>query len=198
MLPALSVAWSPNTPDVAAGVIEEARARQWRRRILGAAIGAAAGAAAAVLLALLGSGGSGPVARSIATPPTVASATVLARQPYMGMACASPQALACNRIGLAIWLRARAVTATARFDGESLALDSHKWSDAPVNGKHKFLAGFLQPGPFLNTGPFKALIAGMGRSGWQAPITRVYLVIDYGAGHEVQTSTNVIGFGGWG
>jgi hypothetical protein len=198
MLPALSVAWSPNAPDVSAGVIEEARARQWRRRIFGAAIVAAAGTAAAVLLALLGPGGSGPVAQSIETPPTVASATVLARQPYMGMSCTSPQGLVCNRIGVAIWLRTRAVTVTATFDGKSLALDSRKWSDAPVNGKHKFLAGFLQPGPFLNSGPFKALIAGMGRNGWQAPITHVHLVIDYGTGHNVQTSTSVIGFGGWG
>ena len=196
MLPALSVGWSPNAPDVAAGVIDDARARQWRRRLLSAAIVAAAGTA--LLVALLGPGGSGPVARSIETPPTVASATVLARQPYMGMACASPQALACNGIGLAIWLRTRAVTVTATFDGKSLALDSRKWSDAPVNGEHKFLAGFLQPGSFLNSGPFKALIAGMGRNGWQAPITHVHLVIDYGTGHKVQTNASVTGFGGWG
>jgi len=197
MLPVLSVAWSPSAPDVAAGVIDEARARQWRRRILGTVIVAAAGIAA-VLLALVGPGGSGPVAQSIATPSTVASGTVLARQPYMGMACVSPTAQICNRIGVAIWLRTPAATAIARFDGKSLALDSFKSSDAPVNGKHKFLAGFLQPGPFLNSGPFKALIAGMGRNGWQAPITHVNLVIDYGSGHTVQTSTIVIGFGGWG
>jgi hypothetical protein len=38
----------------------------------------------------------------------------------------------------------------------------------------------------------------MGRNGWQAPITRVHLVIDYGPGQTVQTNTTVIGFGGWG
>jgi hypothetical protein len=116
----------------------------------------------------------------------------------MGIACATPQAHVCNLIGLAVWLRSRAVTATATIDGRRLRLNSRKWSDKPVGGKHKFLAGFLQPGPFLRTATFKALLAGLGAEGWRAPITTVHLIIDYGGGRSVRTTTNVVGLGGWG
>jgi hypothetical protein len=116
----------------------------------------------------------------------------------MGVACATPQAQVCNRIGLAVWLRTPAVTAIATIDGRPLRLDSRAWSDQAVGGKRKLLAGFLQPGPFLRTATFKTLLAGMGAEGWRAPITTVHLTIDYGSGPSVRTTTNVIGLGGWG
>jgi len=46
--------------------------------------------------------------------------------------------------------------------------------------------------------PLRALVAGMGRDGWQAPLARVDLVIDFGAGRATRTSTTVAGVGGWG
>ena len=194
----------PDSLDVDAGVIEEARASQRRHRVAAIAV---VGVAVALVAGLLGGGGRSGT-RGIAAPRpvgglservlTVAPAAVFARPPAMGLACASPQDRVCKSVAFAIWLRTRAAAATANFDGQSLALDNRKWSDAPVNGKHKVLVGFLQPGPFLNGGPFRALIAGMGRMGWQAPTTRVHLVIDYGPGHRVQTNVTVVGYGGWG
>ena len=201
-----SVVVPPSPPGILAGVIEEARSRQLRRRIECVAAIVAAGVVA-TLLALMSPGGGRPGTREMTPPPaggvarypipSVAPATVLGQQTGMGMACATPSR-DCNLVTLGIALRTPAVAATATFDGQRLALDSRKWSDAPVNGKHRFLAGSLQPGPFLKTPPFKTLIAGIGKNGWQAPITRVHLLIDYGSGHKVQTTTSIIGFGGWG
>ena len=104
----------------------------------------------------------------------------------------------CDLIGLAVWLRTGAVSATATIHGEFFRLDSREWSGPAVNGKRTTLAGFLTPGPFVNSGWFRTLIAGMGREGWQAPITTVRLTIDYGGEQSVQTTTRVVGLGGWG
>jgi hypothetical protein len=145
-----------------------------------------------------------PIARPI---PAVAPSTVLAQQPYIGVACPAPVpfhaaraiaiTLACNRVGLAITLRTRAVTAIATINGQPFKLDSAAWSDPPVGGKHKSLSGFLQPAAFPKRGPFKIITD---RAGYRNRVTieRLHLVIDYGAGREVQTSLTELGYGGWG
>jgi hypothetical protein len=191
--------------SIDAGVIDDARARQWRRRAGLVATLAAASAAVALTLASLGSGtprastnGATDTGTATRIIPTLPAARVLARQPYMGLSCTSPQAVECDRVTLGVWLRARAVSATALFDGRRLLLDSRRLSDPPVKGKHLFVAGFLQPGPFLRKPPFSTLIAKMGGEGWHAPVTVVHLVVNYGRGHEVQTTTSVAGLGGWG
>ena len=105
-------------------------------------------------------------------------------------------ARACDRVGLAINLRTPAVTATATMNGQSFKLDSAAWSDPPIGGKHKSLAGFLQHARFLR-GPFKTVTFGNGVR-QRFTIEHVHLVIDYGAGREVQTSLTELGYGGWG
>lgn len=47
---------------------------------------------------------------------------VLARAPYMGVACPTPNSIACDRIGLAIWLKEPARTVTATIAGHHLRL----------------------------------------------------------------------------
>jgi hypothetical protein len=133
--------------------------------------------------------------------PTVAPSALLAEEPYIGVACPAPVpfsaaraiaiARACNRVGLSIDLRARAVTATATINGQAFKLDNGVWSDPPVGGKHQFLAGFVQPARFLH-GPFTTV----NRS--RVPIENVHLVIDYEAGHKAQTGLRLLGYGGWG
>jgi hypothetical protein len=137
---------------------------------------------------------------------TVAPSAVLVQQPYIGVACPAPvpfnaaqaiaTARACNRGGLSIALRTPAVTATATINGQSFKLDSSAWSDPPVHGKHRSLAGFLQPARFL-LGPFTT-VTYRGRVRQRLTIENVHLVIDYGAGHKVQTSVRLLGYGGWG
>jgi hypothetical protein len=137
---------------------------------------------------------------------TVAPSAVIARQPWIGVACPAPVpfnaaraiaiARACDRAGLSIVLRTGAVSATATINGQSFKLDSAHWSDPPVDGKHKSLSGFLQPARFLH-GPFKTVTF---RNGVRQRFTieHVHLVVAYGAGREVQTSLTELGYGGWG
>jgi hypothetical protein len=168
-------------------------------------------AVAALAVFLIADRSSQPSAPTRARPtsppvPTVAPSTVLAQKPYIGVACPAPLpfnaasaiaiALACNRVGLSIDLRTRAAGATATIDGQSFKLDSAAWSDPPVGGRHKSLSGFLQPARFLH-GPFKTVTF---RNGVRQRFTieHVHLVIDFGAGHKVQTSLQLLGYGGWG
>ena len=132
--------------------------------------------------------------------------SVLVDQPWIGVACPAPVpfnaaraiaiARACDRVGLAINLRTRAVTATATIGGQSFKLGSAAWSDPPVGGKHESLSGFLQHARFLH-GPFKTVTF---RNGVRQRFTveNVRLVIDYGAGRKVQTFLHELGYGGWG
>jgi hypothetical protein len=102
----------------------------------------------------------------------------------------------CDRVGLQISLRRRAVAASATINGQSLKLDSAVWSGPPVDSKRKSLSGFLQHARFLR-GPFKTVTF---RNGVRQRFTveHVHLVIDYGGGREVQTSLIELGYGGWG
>ncbi len=139
--------------------------------------------------------------------PTVAAATVLSRQPWIGVACPGPVpfnaaraltiARACDRVGLAIELRKPAMAAIATINGQTFNLDNRAESSPPLNtGKRMALAGFLQPARFLH-GPFKTVIY---RNDLRQRFTieNVHLMIDYGAGHTVQTSLQLLGYGGWG
>ena len=138
---------------------------------------------------------------------TVASSTVLVLQPWIGSLCPGPHSPAairasfrvplCGRVGLEIDLRRPALSATATINGQTFKLDDRWWSYPPFStGKHTVLAGFLHHARFLY-GPFKTVTF---RSAIRQRFTieNVHLVIDYGAGHKVQTSVQELGYGGWG
>jgi len=139
--------------------------------------------------------------------PTVAPLAVLTEQPWIGNSCPGPHSAAaveatpdvplCDRIGVGIGLRTPAVTAKASINGQSFKLDNAAESDPPVHGKHRYLAGFLEHAAFLKRGPFKTFTDNAGYR-YRLTIDHVHLVIDYGAGHKVQTSVTEFGYGGWG
>ena len=203
----------PPVEALDAGVIDEARQRERRHRGAAGAALIAAAVIAAIMLAFFGGGGNMSGGRgtpstqsaSLAVP-TVAPATVLAGQPWIGNACPGPHSKAavertpavplCDRVGLMITLRKPAVTATATINGQTFKLDNAVWSGPPVGGKRLALAGFLQHARFLY-GPFKTITF---RNGVRQRFTveHLHLVIDYGAGHKVQTSLQELGYGGWG
>jgi hypothetical protein len=64
-----------------------------------------------------------------------------------------------------------------------------------VGGKHKYLGGFLQPAG-LKTGPLKATSDARGYP--RLVTAAVHLVINYGGGRKLQTSTMVGLHPGWG
>lgn len=107
-----------------AGVIEEARRRQRRRRLRAAVVAAALAAGIAAYVAARADRPSARVSPSQDGPTAfVVPAAVLSRAPYMGVACATPNGIACDRVGLAIWLRRPATSVSATIAGRPLKLD---------------------------------------------------------------------------
>lgn len=196
-------------PRVSAGVIDDARRhRRRRRRLIGVTIAATLAAGIVALQVATRPQRQHVPATAHSSVPTVVPSTVLSRQPWLGSSCPGPHSVAalkrtpevplCDRVGLAIELRKPAVTATATINGQTFSLDNHAESSPPLNGtgKRLALAGFLQNARFLH-GPFKTITF---RNGIRQHFTveNVHLVIDYGAGHKIQTSLQLLGYGGWG
>lgn len=186
----------PRTTGLDQGVIEEARRRRRRRRRRGTIGAVIAAAVVGAVVWTLPGGGSAPVVHQPTQHiPTVDPAAVLAEEPYMGVSCPIPNSVACDRVGLGIELRTPAETATATIDGRPVRLDNRAWSDPPVGGKHKRLAGFLQPAGLKN-GPLR--ITTDSRGYHRLVTARVHLIVDYGGGHKIQTTTTVGLHEGWG
>jgi hypothetical protein len=195
-------------PRISAGVIDDARRHGWRRRrLIGVVIVATVATGIVALQVATRPQRQHVLATAHGSVPTEAPSTVLSRQPWIGNACPGPYSKAavertpavplCDRVGLMIEPRKPAVTATATINGQTFKLDDRWWSYPPFStGKHTSLAGFLQHARFLY-GPFKTITF---RNGVRQRFTieNVHLVIDYGAGHKVQTSIQELGYGGWG
>jgi hypothetical protein len=113
----------------------------------------------------------------------------------MGISCPTPDSTACDRVGLSISLRRRARSATATIAGMSLKLNSKSWSDAPVGGRHRVLAGFLHPAG-LRGGPLEIKYDADGHA--LPVIVPVVVTIRYSAGDVVRVSTDEPLAGGWG
>lgn len=132
---------------VDAGVIKEARRRQRRRR-----------ATVALMMLLVGIGvvvafgRSGqplrptqPAARQPSPVLALDNGALFSQPPYMGVACGVPSSIACDRIGLTVWLRRPARAVTATIADRTFRLDDPTWSGARHHGQRTVFAGFLQP-----------------------------------------------------
>ena len=198
-----------------AGVIEEARRHQRRRRLrllAALAVGLAAAAATAGSL-------RGPQHPDKATGsprpgwqiPLVAPASVLSQGPYMGVACPQPNAIACDRVGLAIWLKRPAASVTAKIAGAPLKLD---WAgDRPPrfasHDPRSEFDGFLQPAGLTTrlhvrpseparSDPLCGCVTGPVWYGENTPSPIVELEIHYPHGTRVLTRLRVGLAAGWG
>ena len=58
----------------------------------------------------------------------------LERKPYLAVSCPRPNEFACDRVGLAIWLRKPAARLAATVNGRRLAMHSPCWKDANGRG----------------------------------------------------------------
>jgi hypothetical protein len=124
---------------------------------------------------------------------------VLARAPTMGVACPRPNRFACDRVGLAVWLRRPAVAVEARIGERPLRLDDAEWSGALRHGRRRMFAGFLQPAGLL-AGPLR-LHADDGPGRWvghRAVRAGVELLIERSPRRFVRTSLSVPLAAGWG
>jgi hypothetical protein len=194
---------SPPAVDLDQGVIEEARRRQRRRRsaVLGIVLAAAVVALGGILAsrdgpAVTPHAGSGAGAR----PASVSrSAGMFTREPDVGLACHVPNWIACDRVGLAVWLRRPAVSVSATIAGSPLKLGDRTWSGPARNGKRTMFAGFLHPAGLLS-GALK-VHPDRGRYYWigSHPLfATVRVTAFFGGGQTASSSTRVQVRPGWG
>jgi hypothetical protein len=93
--------------------------------------------------------------RSAGEEPAQAPAgEVLSRDPYMGVSCPIANSFACDRVGLAVWLREPAERVDAAIAGREVELDDPEWSEPAEGGERRMFAGFLQPAGLID-GPLQ-------------------------------------------
>jgi hypothetical protein len=90
-----------------------------------------------------------------------AARRVLRRPPYMGVACPTPNSIACDRVGLAVWLREPVRSVTASIAGRQLRL--HPGGSGGTGAA--YLEGYLQPAGLLG-GPMR-ITPDRGRFFWR-------------------------------
>jgi hypothetical protein len=71
--------------------------------------------------------------------------TLFSQPPYMGVSCGVANSIACDRVGLTIWLRRPAQAVIAAIAGSTFPLDNPAWSGPPRHGQRTVFAGFLHP-----------------------------------------------------
>ena len=189
----------PGVSEIEAGVIRDARRRQRRRRagLLSALLVMGAGAYVAFGP---GHGTSNPASPRPGPPqPALAldANALFSQSPYMGVACHIPSSIACDRIGLTVWLRRPALAVTATISGRSFALENRMWSGAARHGLRTQFAGFLQPaGITSRLGVITERGGYWDGNGTPAPL--VMLEITRPGQAPVQVWTNVPLMAGWG
>ena len=112
--------------------------------------------AAAIALMCAGLAGCGSPAADTAPR----DERLLSRAPYLGVACPEANSIACDRVGLAVWLRHAATSVTATINGRALRLRAGR-----PDGRGAWYLGYLQPAGMLD-GPLK-VTPDRGRYSWQ-------------------------------
>ncbi len=116
----------------------------------------------------------------------------------MGVSCHTPNSIACDRIGLTVWL-ARPANVTATIAGAPLSLNDPTWSYvAYQSGIPLYVyAGFLHPAGLMT----RLRVVPIGGTTWlggNAPSPLVRFRVDYGRGDVVISQEHVSLHAGWG
>jgi hypothetical protein len=128
-----------------AWLIDEAWSHR-RRRLLRLSLSVTAGVVALVALLAI-SHGTGFTLGSSAPPSTVvAPSRVLSQPPYIGVKCPIANSIACDRVGLAVWLKQPAMSISATIAGSApVALDWFGDERLSQRVPHREFDGYLQP-----------------------------------------------------
>ena len=180
----------------------EARERQRRRRRAVALAGLAAAAVAAFAIyasdVLRSAPRSAPGLHEPSGTVAAPASTVFSQAPYMGVRCSVPNSIACDRVGLAIWLKRPAYSATATIDGRPLAMN--RFGDRLIDSRTRRTEfdGYLQPAGIVSSMHVRPTAGSNIWSGDPTPFVMVRLLIDYGGGRYVVTHLRVGLSAGWG
>jgi hypothetical protein len=145
--------------------------------------------------ALAGAGSQGEAA---------AASLRLAQQPYAGVRCPGPNSIACDRVGLAVWLVKPAVRLTATVAGKPIRMA------IPARVRHEpggyycahscYFEGALRPAGLLQPGPLQ-IHPDAGKYFWAGRhprALRIRLVAFYRNGTAASTTVRVLLHPGWG
>jgi len=160
-------------------------------------------AAALALATVGGCGGGDETTTSTGSPPVaVAANEVIRGAPYLGIACSSPDALSCDRVGLFVRLIEPAHRVSAILGGREFALDDPAYSGRLRNGESSEFAGYLRHAGLREAGPLHVLGQRRpGRDRWldRAPTKfPVTITIERKDGAMQTTSMKVWLAPGWG
>jgi hypothetical protein len=122
------------------------------------------------------------------------TAKVLARAPYLGVACHGAPSTACDRVGLAVWLRRPARSVEATVTGRHFRLGDRDWSGPAHKGLRRLFAGFLRPAG-LHQAPLRVPARWSGASAFA---TRIRVTVTYRDGTRRTVSRKVSLSPGWG
>ena len=118
----------------------------------------------------------------------------------MGVACPVANSIACDRVGLAVWLRRPAKTVTATIAGVPVALDWH--GDRPPTATpprlRRAFDGFLRPAGIVSRLHVTPVPGSTRWLGSGAPSPLVTFRVDYGDGRVAVTRERVQLAAGWG
>lgn len=184
-------------------------------RYAAAAAGTLLLAAGGFLVVHHGPGNSADPVRAPSSPVTHTGRLALERKPYIGVSCKRPNDFACDRVGLAVWLRPPAAAQlVATISGRRVALQLP--CARSTNGRPcatfcrepevrrsqpcgTYFEGFLRPAGLME-GPLKVK-PDRGHARWigtNAPVAIVRLVAHYRDGRTAQTKLRVSLSPGWG
>ena len=117
----------------------------------------------------------------------------------MGVACHVPNWIACDRVGLTVWL-ARRATVTATIAGAHVRLNDRHWSYVVHDHDRTqyVYTGFLQPAGLTARLHIKPNPDTLKWFGSNAPSPVVHFRIDYGPRNTVFAQRHVLLRPGWG
>jgi hypothetical protein len=138
-----------------------------------------------------------PVVRRPSPVLALDNGALFSQTPHMGVACGVPNSIACDRIGLTVWLRRPARTVTASIADTTFRLDNPTWSGPRHHGQRTVFAGFLRPAGITNR---LGVITEQGSywDGSDGPDPQVVLTITRPGQPATQAWVNVHLMAGWG
>jgi hypothetical protein len=182
-------------PTLSAGVVAAARRRQRRRALATGLAVAAAGVVVGLVAALRDAPPGAPIAR------TLPAAALLARAPDVGMACLGTGA--CDRVGVAVWLRQPAESVSATVAGHPVALEwraASQFNAGAARSRRLFVGYFRWP----HLAGVRIFFAAGPPSRWWAanpvdwPVPLVAIRVERRNSAVALTSARVSLQGGWG
>jgi hypothetical protein len=177
----------------------EHRRRRWRTV---AWIGVAACAAAVLLYAIAVPGSAPRVPAGFDEPAgtiTESPAVVFSQSPYMGVHCRVPNSIACDEVGLAIWLKRPADSVRASIDGRALVMDRFGNQLSSLARPRMEFDGYLRPAGVMSSMHVRPVPGTT--STWlgdPTPFASVWLLVSYRSGRYVATHLQVPLAAGWG